>query len=60
MSLQPQEPYTIPEETVRVARTIFPSGNLVTRIADALRRIVGDRDFVDLFPMRGRPAGLLW
>jgi transposase len=56
MSLQPQETYTIPEDTARVARAIFPTGNLVMRIADDLHQIVRDRDFADLFPLRGQPA----
>jgi transposase len=56
MSLHPQETYRIPEDTARVARAIFPTGNLVMRIADELHRIVHDRDFADLFPTRGQPA----
>lgn len=57
MSLHPHEqPYTIPEDTARVARAIFPTGNLVMRIADELHRIFRDRDFADLFPTRGQPA----
>jgi len=29
MSLQPQVSYCVPEETARVARAIFPDGNLI-------------------------------
>jgi transposase len=56
MSLHAQETYRIPEETARVARAIFPTGNRVMRIADELHQIVHDRDFADLFPSRGQPA----
>ena len=56
MSLQPQAIYCVPEETARVARTIFPAGNLVMRIYDELDMLVGDADFADLFATQGQPA----
>lgn len=34
MSLQPQVAYLVPDETARVARAIFPVGNLAVRIYD--------------------------
>jgi hypothetical protein len=36
MSLQPQPIYCVPEETARVARAIFPAGNLVMRMYRSL------------------------
>jgi transposase len=56
MSLQPQAIYCVPEETARVARAIFPAGNLVMRMYDELDMLLGDSDFADLFPKEGQPA----
>jgi transposase len=56
MSLQPQAIYCIPEETARVARAIFPAGNLIMRMYDELDMLLGDSDFADLFPKEGQPA----
>jgi transposase len=56
MSLQPRESYPIPEETARVARAIFPKGNLVMRLYDELGMLVQDQAFADLFPIQGQPA----
>jgi transposase len=56
MSLQPRESYPIPAETARVARAIFPKGNLVMRLYDELGMLFHDQDFADLFPIQGQPA----
>jgi transposase len=56
MSLQPCDTYRVPEETARVARAIFPNGNLVMRLHDELGLLFHDRDFADLFPIQGQPA----
>jgi transposase len=56
MSLQPCDSYRIPPETARVARAIFPDGNLVMRLYDELGLLFHDRDFADLFAVRGQPA----
>lgn len=56
MSLQPQAIYCVPEETARVARAIFPSGNLVMQMYDQLDMLFRDADFADLFPHQGQPA----
>ncbi len=56
MSLHPQDPPTVPEETRRVARAAFPKGTLCLRIADALGPVYQDRQFMALFPRRGQPA----
>ncbi|GAA2948255.1 IS1182-like element ISGvi6 family transposase [Streptomyces enissocaesilis] len=46
----------IPEETVRVARAVFPTGCLVMRVRDTLGPVFADADFEGLFPVRGRPV----
>src|SRR4051794_10585779 len=56
MSLRPQPPPSIPEETRRVAQAAFPKGTLCLRIADELGPLYGDDQFAELFPTRGQPA----
>jgi transposase len=56
MSLRPQTPPTVPEETRRVARAAFPKGTLCLRIADALGPVYQDSQFAALFSRRGQPA----
>jgi transposase len=56
MSLQPCDTYRVPDETARVARAIFPDGNLVMRLHDQLGLLFEDRNFADLFPIQGQPA----
>src|SRR6266545_4526144 len=56
MSLQPQVIYCVPEETARVARAIFPDGNLIMHMYDQLGMLFRDADFTDLFPAEGQPA----
>jgi transposase len=56
MSLHPQEPPSVPEETSQVARAAFPKGTLCLDIADELGPIYNDSQFAALFPRRGKPA----
>ena len=56
MSLHPQDPPKVPDETCRVARAAFPKGTLCLRIADALGPVYQDGQFAALFPRRGQPA----
>jgi len=56
MSLQPQALYCVPENTARVARAIFPEGNLVMRMYDELGMLFRDSDFADMFATQGQPA----
>ncbi len=56
MSLHPQPPFAIPEETYRVAHVAFPNGTLGLRIADDLGDLYRDDQFAELFPTRGQPA----
>jgi len=48
MSLQPQASYTVPEETARVARAIFPKGHIYLRLADTFGSLFEDADFAEL------------
>ena len=56
MSFDAKRTYNVPDQTAQVARAIFPKGNPVMRLHDDLHMVVEDRDFADLFPVRGRPA----
>jgi transposase len=56
MSLHPQEPPSVPDDTSRVARAAFPNGTLCLHIAEALGPIYQDSQFGRLFPRRGQPA----
>ena len=56
MSLHPQAPDPIPEDTPRVARAAFPRGNIYMQVADPLGTIYHDAQFAGLFPTRGPPA----
>lgn len=60
MSLRPDFIGPVPEETARVARTVFRKGNLCLRLREALGTIYGDELFADLFSVMGRPAEAPW
>jgi len=60
MTLQAQTEFTIPEETVRVARAAYPKGNLYLKIRDTLGTIYQDQAFAHLFPHNGRPVEAPW
>ncbi len=50
----------VPEETARVARSIFPDGNLAMSIRDRLACVYADETFAGLYPQRGQPAERAW
>lgn len=56
MSLPSEVSYSVPEETARVARAIFPKGNIYMRLYDALGSIYAQVDFADIFSALGQPA----
>src|SRR4030042_28769 len=56
MSLPPRKEYCVPEETARVARAIFPDGNLYMQWYDQWGTLFEDRDFVALFSREGQPG----
>jgi transposase len=60
MSLRPQLPGAVPEETARVGAAAFPDGNLYMRMRDELGPIFTDAAFAPLFAVRGRPAEAPW
>src|SRR5204863_821311 len=60
MSLKPTPIPPVPEETARVARAVFPGGNTVMQLRDALGSIYTDEAFADLFPTHGQPAEAPW
>jgi transposase len=60
MSLHPQTPEPIPEETKRVAHAAFPHGTLCMRVRDALGTRYTDADCAELSPVDGHPAEHPW
>ena len=60
MSLPAPEPTAIPEETIRLARTISPKGTVYMQIRDQLGLIYENQVFADLFSTRGQPAEAPW
>ncbi|HET8844259.1 MAG TPA: hypothetical protein VFN35_22520 [Ktedonobacteraceae bacterium] len=60
MTLHPQQEFAIPEETARVARAVYPKGNLSIKMRDALGTIYQDESFAHLFPHNGCPAVAPW
>ena len=60
MSLKALPIPPIPEETARLAQAIFPRGNVVMQVRDALGSIYTDETFADLFPTHGQPAFSPW
>jgi transposase len=60
MTLHSQNDFSIPEETVRVARAAYPKGNPYLKLRDALGTIYQDHVFAHLFPDNGRPAQAPW
>jgi transposase len=60
MTLQPQSEFSIPEETMRVARAAYPKGNIYMKMRDALGTIYQDQSFSHLFPHNGRPVEAPW
>src|SRR5262250_3032486 len=60
MTLHAQTEFTIPEETVRVARAAYPHGNTLMKMRDALGTIYQDQSFASLFPHNGRGVEAPW
>src|SRR5262245_4201405 len=60
MSIHPHPFSAVPEETARVARAIFPNGNLHMRLRDELGAVYEDEAFAPLFSVRGQPAETPW
>jgi len=60
MSLQPEKLPEIPEETARIARSLFPTGNRYMWLRDELGAIYTDEQFAKLYPTRGQLAEQPW
>ena len=60
MSLHPQRLPEIPEETARIARILFPKGNLYMWLRDELGAIYNDEQFISLYPNVGQLAEQPW
>lgn len=60
MSLPPLSSVTIPTDTSRVAKAVFPKGNIYIRMRDELGTLYSDAVFAPLFSRRGQPALAPW
>ncbi|QBD77289.1 IS1182 family transposase [Ktedonosporobacter rubrisoli] len=60
MSLKSQPINPVPEETVRIARAVYPKGNVSIHMRDELGTIYEDESFAALFPKDGQPAEAPW
>jgi transposase len=60
MSLKSLPIPPVPEEIARVARAVFPHGNVFMQLRDMLGTIYTDEAFADLFPTHGQPALAPW
>jgi transposase len=60
MSLKPQNPNPIPQQTAEVTHATFPKGNMYMQIRDELGSIYKDEQFVELFATRGQPGLNPW
>lgn len=60
MTLHTEPDFTIPEETIRVARAAYPRGNALMKMRDALGTIYQDQSFASLFPHNGRSVEAPW
>jgi transposase len=60
MTLHSQTDFTLPQETIRGARTAYPRGNALMKLRDALGTIYQDQSFASLFPHNGRAVEAPW
>jgi len=60
MSLQPEAIPTIPEETVRVGRAIWPQGNRYMHLREEPGTLYTDELFKELYPAGGSYAEAPW
>src|SRR5690242_1777676 len=60
MTLHAQTEFSIPEETIRIARAAYPRGNTLMKIRDALGTLYQDQAFAELFPHNGRAVEAPW
>jgi transposase len=60
MSLKPEPISPIPQETVRLAKAVFPEGSTFMKMRDELGTLFQDEMFAALFPKDGQPALAPW
>jgi transposase len=60
MSLKAEKLPEVPAETERVAKAVFPKGNVCMTMRDQIGVVYRDEDFQALFAERGRPAESAW
>ena len=60
MSLKPEPIGPVPEETVRLAKAVFPQGSTFIKMRDELGTLFQDEMFAALFPKEGQPALAPW
>lgn len=60
MTLHVQTSFSIPEETIRVARAAYPHGTTLMKLRDELGTIYQDQTFASLFPHNGRSVEAPW
>src|ERR1700737_1418597 len=60
MSLQPQDLPVIPEETARIARSLYKKANRYIWLRDTLGAIYKDTQFSSLYPKIGQLAEQPW
>jgi transposase len=53
---KPENEYSIPEETAKVAKAAFPNGNICLTLRDTIGTIFTDKAFEDLDPTHGQPG----
>jgi transposase len=56
MSLKPQEAFSVPDETRRVAVAAFPKGSACLYMGDVPDCVYQDKQLWSLFSRRGQPA----
>lgn len=54
MSLIPQDRFEVPADTAKLARKVFPKGNVYLSLRDALGPLYRDSQFADMFATRGQ------
>ncbi len=60
MSLASKPLPSVPDDTVRIARSAFRRGNPYLLLRDKLGAVFADADFADLYPKLGQPAYVPW
>ena len=60
MSLRIDNEKGIPSQTVEVARSAFPGGNIYITLREEFGTIFQDEEFQKLYPRHGQPAETPW